>query len=375
MLNVKNGRRLALGALVSGLVFASPVMGDECSCAGDLDLDGVVAGADLGQLLASWGSSEAIADLNGDGVVNGADLGELLSAWGSCPALANDACSGAIEVLPGQYDFCTSAANTDGPVLPEGTCDNAGQVYHDIWYQFNALSTGELTIATCNNATFDTVIAVYGSTIAGLSPCPTGGVGLATYVGCDDDSAGCSNFTSKVTVNVVAGKSYKIRIGGYNEIAKGSGSFTVAFTHDGESCANPILANNVNPVTTIVGNTGDNIPASIPANCFGNPGVGPCEWVRYVATCNGILTISTCNPGTEYDTILSVLRYEFDGNCWSTFIECNDDSPLSGCQINGLNRRSWLQVPCSPGEVFMIVVSGFNGSSGEYELTIDRNCN
>ena len=41
-------------------------------------------GADLGLMLAAWGTPSAMADLNGDGTVNGADLGELLSAWGPC---------------------------------------------------------------------------------------------------------------------------------------------------------------------------------------------------------------------------------------------------------------------------------------------------
>ncbi|MFO0875157.1 MAG: hypothetical protein U0575_14455 [Phycisphaerales bacterium] len=52
-------------------------------CDGDVDGDGEIDGADLGQLLANWNGS-GIGDLNGDGVVNGADLGLVLSAWGPC---------------------------------------------------------------------------------------------------------------------------------------------------------------------------------------------------------------------------------------------------------------------------------------------------
>lgn len=52
----------------------------------DLDWNGTVDGADLGGLLAQWGScdecTECPADLTGDCAVDGADLGELLSAWG-----------------------------------------------------------------------------------------------------------------------------------------------------------------------------------------------------------------------------------------------------------------------------------------------------
>ncbi len=48
---------------------------------GDLNGDGIVDGADLGLLLAAWGSGDPVADLSGDGTVDGADLGLLLSAW------------------------------------------------------------------------------------------------------------------------------------------------------------------------------------------------------------------------------------------------------------------------------------------------------
>lgn len=59
---------------------------DECELArGDLDLDGCVGAADLGQLLALWGlNNPPIGDLDGDGVVRAGDLGILLSNW-NCP--------------------------------------------------------------------------------------------------------------------------------------------------------------------------------------------------------------------------------------------------------------------------------------------------
>ena len=64
---------------------------DECpSCPGDVNLDGVVDGADLGLLIAEWGPcpprpDPCPADFNGDGQVNGGDLGFLLACWGLCP--------------------------------------------------------------------------------------------------------------------------------------------------------------------------------------------------------------------------------------------------------------------------------------------------
>jgi hypothetical protein len=53
-------------------------------CLGDLDGNGVVNGADLGTLLAGWGTG-GNSDLDGNGTTDGADLGSLLAAWGVCP--------------------------------------------------------------------------------------------------------------------------------------------------------------------------------------------------------------------------------------------------------------------------------------------------
>lgn len=49
---------------------------------GDLGDDGMVGGADLAVLLASWGTCPTCpADLNADGTVDGADLAALLANW------------------------------------------------------------------------------------------------------------------------------------------------------------------------------------------------------------------------------------------------------------------------------------------------------
>lgn len=51
--------------------------------AGDLNNDGVVDTADLGILIAAFGSSDPVSDLNNDGIVDTADLGILIAAFGS----------------------------------------------------------------------------------------------------------------------------------------------------------------------------------------------------------------------------------------------------------------------------------------------------
>ncbi|MHC4976635.1 MAG: DUF6531 domain-containing protein, partial [Planctomycetota bacterium] len=55
------------------------------ACPADLSGDGTVGGADIGLLLAAWGTPGP-GDLNSSGNVDGADLGLMLSAWGPCPA-------------------------------------------------------------------------------------------------------------------------------------------------------------------------------------------------------------------------------------------------------------------------------------------------
>lgn len=53
-------------------------------CPADINGDGSVDGADLGMLLAAWGSADSASDLDGNGSVGGADLGMRLAAWGGC---------------------------------------------------------------------------------------------------------------------------------------------------------------------------------------------------------------------------------------------------------------------------------------------------
>jgi formylglycine-generating enzyme required for sulfatase activity len=63
--------------------FNDDTIPDTCQCAGDLNADRTVAGADLGILLGQWGQTGS-GDLNSDGIVGGADVGLLLGAWGPC---------------------------------------------------------------------------------------------------------------------------------------------------------------------------------------------------------------------------------------------------------------------------------------------------
>lgn len=80
-----------LGGRMIGGAYSAPVAGSlERGCVAefdgvrgeDLDGDGTISGADLGELLARWGSTEPTsADIDFSGAVDGADLTLLLAAW------------------------------------------------------------------------------------------------------------------------------------------------------------------------------------------------------------------------------------------------------------------------------------------------------
>ncbi len=69
------------GARSSTLDLVIAVTREAAGSPADLNNDGLINGADLAQLLASWGTAKN--DLDGDGVVGGADLAFLLAAWGA----------------------------------------------------------------------------------------------------------------------------------------------------------------------------------------------------------------------------------------------------------------------------------------------------
>ena len=57
---------------------------EELPCVGDLNGDDIVDGADLADVLGSWGQSDVPADIDGNGQVDGADLAAILGNWGFC---------------------------------------------------------------------------------------------------------------------------------------------------------------------------------------------------------------------------------------------------------------------------------------------------
>lgn len=129
----------------------------------------------------------------------------------------NDACADAISVSDGSRNFDTTFATTDGPDEPT-VCRffSNSQVAYDIWFCYTATCNGTATFSLCGSE-YDTKLAVY----AGCA-CPQP---IDEPLACNDD--GCGGFEqSKLTIPVVAGGKYLVRVGGYSG-ARGHGTLTI----------------------------------------------------------------------------------------------------------------------------------------------------
>jgi hypothetical protein len=117
--------------------------------------------------------------------------------------------------------------------------------------------------------------------------------------------------------------------------------------------------------TTIVDNTAasdSTVPtgAAADSNCTGTF-LGQFDsdmWFSYTATCEGTVTIDTCDPN-GIDTDLAV----YEGDCATVDqpIACNgDDGTLTGCQ----GFTSYIEFTATLGATYLIRVGGWSDNSG-----------
>ncbi len=127
---------------------------------------------------------------------------------------SNDVCVSAIPLTTGVSQAYSTCSATSSPPLNEPSCFFFGYDTYgpDIWYSWTAGVTGTATASTCGS-THDNKIAVYAA-------CP--GAAGATLA-CNDDFCGLQ---TQVSWSSVAGQSYIIRLGGWNQ-SRGSGLITV----------------------------------------------------------------------------------------------------------------------------------------------------
>ncbi len=87
----------------------------------------------------------------------------------------------------------------------------------DIWFRYTPECTGEATFSTCNDADFDTRIAVYFD-----GPCTP-----INAIACSDNADGCG-MTSELTLFVADFITYLVRVGSPSPDENGTGTLTIS---------------------------------------------------------------------------------------------------------------------------------------------------
>ncbi|MBM4008702.1 MAG: hypothetical protein FJ285_03825 [Planctomycetes bacterium] len=155
-------------------------------------------------------------------VVQGAPTNNCATSPITCPGSADS-----------EFNFNTAAATMDGPDHPGAACQSGSEIIdHDIWYKIVPANNGSLKVSTCGSVTYDNKLAVYN---LGTDPAAFDYNELAeALVGCNDDGTNCNTtgtpqtpYASELTVTVVAGRTYLIRLGSFATGETGTGTMRV----------------------------------------------------------------------------------------------------------------------------------------------------
>lgn len=260
----------------------------------------------------------------------------LLSSLALFAQPTNDVCSAAVPIsCGGSYPGTTLDATADAAP----TCIT-GITAPGVWYVLSG-ANGQITLSVCTQFDYDTKLNVY-----------TGGCDGLTCVTGNDDAC---ELGSTASFTADAGTSYLVLVQGYNGF---TGTFTL-----GVSCA-PVTSDVCAGAVPIA--CGDTLSGSTTAAT--EDGVAACGtsisapgvWYTFIG--DGDQTVlSTCS-NVSYDSKINV----YSGSC--TALECvtgNDDTPTGG-------TCSTVSFPTEAGVVYFVLVQGYNGAVGTFDLT--RSC-
>jgi hypothetical protein len=332
----------------------------------------------------------------------------------SCVAGKGDSCADAIPAYDGANAFDTTT-NLPGADLPTCAEDAAsfgwgedsnpeypdGVATNDVWFMWTATETDDFNVDTCELASFDTSLVVYGG---------CGGAG--DQIACSGDGSnmsGCQEYYSSLTFAATAGATYYIRIGGWDPAEFGVGTLNInvvppplpgaccfsnddcldnlddvdcglfggSFAGEGTSCGGgacdaPDNDECASAVVAVVG--ANSFDTSLMTPSTPEPDETMCEgtylewmgsqdaWFEFVPTADGLASFSLCD-GASYDT--SMVLYA--GDC-DTQVACNGDtSGESGCQAYYSAIYDW---PVTGGTSYYIRIGGWQAAYGAGTLTI-----
>lgn len=278
------------------------------------------------------------------------------------------------EVVPPHVTSCF--ANNGWCEGPPVTVDNS------VWYKFVVPVGGAVTISTCNGAgSFDTQLAVW-------DPVVCNNFSSYIFIGGNDDGTNCTTtYTSFLSLlGLTVGDTLWVQLDGYggdegtfdleintlitavndqpcNAIAVAVGGSAGTFTLD-NAYADPNENAIVPPESDCISNEGW---------CELVPTINNSVWFTFTAPLTGAVSISTCNSAVPFDTQLAL--YEV-GTCsdYSTYslLAANDDGDTTLCITSVDFYTSYLAI-CGliPGNTYYLMVDGYNGASGDFDLAID----
>ena len=262
------------------------------------------------------------------------------------------------EPSPGAGTGASSCNSQDGWCSFETDVDNS------IWFQFVAPASGCVNVGAVDA---DLQIAVWQAT-------DCGDFGTFTEIGANDDGGpGLAPLLENLAVN--PGETYWVQIDGFNGATEDDGTVlvsecTVDSFCDGAVelfCGDTVTGSTVGEPTHDLDFCGTSLTSS--------GGV----WFTFTGV-GDVVTLTTCNPGTNYDTKLGV----FTGDCTSTGLVCiggNDDgspdgtNPDPACVVpetgSTFNRASTVSFTALAGVDYFIYVTGFSTNEGTFELSVD----
>jgi len=238
----------------------------------------------------------------------------------------NDDCADAIEVYPGIPYFGNTISATGQSTSSCGYLDN-----EDVWHIFNPTESGIATISLMGSS-FNTTLAIYDQ---------CGGTELA----CNDNAGEAQ---SEIAMQVEAGKSYLIRIAGYNH-QKGDYTLNIYFPPAHDECVNAIeVYSGIPYYASTRGATGEST-----SGCYDTDRRD--VWHVFTPTCSGLLSFSLLD--SCFNTTMAI----YDG-CDGTELACNDNANNS--------PQSEITMPVQAGATYYIRIAGAQNMTGEYVLSI-----
>jgi len=176
------------------------------------------------------GADDCLDDQSADECTSagGAWLGDgTLCDLSTCfDPVTNDECVNAVVVYDGPNPFANLGATTSSEIYGETNGDGSdctgtylGEMSGDVWFSYTAGSDGNVSVTTCDAASFDTDLVIYSGACSNL-----------TQIACNGDSGetGCQAYSSATSFEADAGSSYIIRVGGWDGSAEGTGTLTIS---------------------------------------------------------------------------------------------------------------------------------------------------